>query len=203
MIDNLLNWSLVIGFVIGFALNRAAAVVKAFVEDRRHPLADGRHRSKRKALAIDQRAIGVLLMLGFIGWSVFATQQNMTNQKAAAADAKAFAERTQDCQTALIEAIVKSREVSADNDRLSREERALLAELGRRQAGWIGKLLEPPANIKPLEPTDPIRRQYETDVTRAFFVRVGEINTRIDAIHAEQERNDAERPALPDPHCGD
>ncbi|AHJ86581.1 hypothetical protein Jolie2_31 [Mycobacterium phage Jolie2] len=202
---NLWSWSLVVGIVLGFVLSKLWCVAKTYWLDRNRPLPDGRKRSVRRALAIDRRWLVGLLAVMFLGWSVVTTSQN-------ASDVKTLSERTRDCQTRLIEAIGDSRKVTAENeritaenDRLSKEERALLADLARYQSDWLGRILDPPDEVDRLDRGDPVRARYVIDVTRGFFNRAGEINERIEAIHAEQDRNDRDRPkvrpALPDPQC--
>lgn len=210
---NLWSWSFVAGLVAGFVLNRAWCLAKTCWLDKHRPLPDGRHRSKWRAVALDRRWLVGLLAVTFLGWSVITTSENAEANDRNAAEAKAFAERTQRCQSLLIEAIVESRKVTAeidrisvDNDRLSREERQLLADLARYQTEWVGRLVNPPDRIKLLDPVNPVRQQYSLDVTRGFFNRAGEVNRRIEQIHREQDANlasqPAERPDLPDPECG-
>lgn len=154
-------------------------------------------------LKIDPRAFGLIICLLFVGWSVYQTQANTTGNAQNAAEAKAFAGRVQDCQARLIEAIIEGRRLTTENDRLSREERGKLADLARYQAEWIGRLLDPPPEVKKLPTSDPVRERYGLDVTRGFFNRAAEVNQRIEQIHREQNQNDRERPALPDPSCGE
>ena len=205
IVSNLVSWDTLVGFVLGFAVSRAWQVVKVCQLDKRRPLPDGRHRSKRKAIAVDPRwaagAIGVV----FLTWSVVQTQSNADENKALSA-------RTQACQARLITAITDSRKVMAlneqisfDDDRLLREERALLADLARYQAEWLGRILDPPPDVDMLDRDDPVRERYVLDVTRGFFNRAAEVNRRIDGIHIEQRDNErarpTSRPALPDPNC--
>lgn len=203
---NLWSWSFLAGLVAGFVLNRSIALAHTCWLDRHRPLPDGRKRSKWKALSFDRRWLVALLAVAFLGWSVITTSQN-------ASDVTNLAKRTADCQAALIVAITDSRKVtatneriSAENDELPKEERRLLADLARYQSEWLGRILDPPAEVKVLERGSPVRERYNLDVTRGFFNRAGEIIRRIDTIHAEQDQNEwdrpTSRPALPDPECG-
>lgn len=58
----------------------------------------------------------------------------------------------------------ENEKISADNDRLSQEERQLLADLARYQAEWLGRILDPPAEVKALERGSPVRERYNLDV---------------------------------------
>ena len=202
---NLWSWSFLAGLVAGFVLNRSIALAHTCWLDRHRPLANGRKRSKWKALSFDRRWLVGLMAVAFLGWSVITTSQNAT-------DVTNLSKRTADCQARLIVAITDSRKVtaeneriSADNDRLSKEERQLLADLARYQSEWLGRILDPPADVKALERGSPIRERYNLDVTRGFFNRAGEINRRIDSIHRERAATERDRPtnrpALPDPSC--
>ena len=204
---NLWSWSFLAGLVAGFVLNRAIALVRVCWLERHRPLPDGRRRSKWQALAFDRRWLVGLLAIAFLGWSVITTSEN-------ASDVSNLSRRVADCQARLIVAITDSRKVtaenekiSADNDRLSQEERQLLADLARYQAEWLGRILDPPAEVKALERGSPVRERYNLDVTRGFFNRAAEVNRRIDAIHVEQDQNKRDRPksrpVLPDPSCAD
>lgn len=202
---NLWSWSFLAGLVAGFLLNRAWMLAKTCWLNKHRPLSGGRQRSKWVAVSFDRRWLIRLLAVAFLGWSVITTSTN-------ASDVTALSERTRDCQAALIVAIRDSRgvtaaneRISADNDRLSKEERQLLADLARYQSEWLGRILDPPPEVKALERGSPIRERYNLDVTRGFFNRAAEVNRRIDAIHAEQDQNERDRPKscppLPDPEC--
>lgn len=216
ILSNLISWGTLIGFVLGFLTSRAWQLVKVCRLDKRRPLPDGRHRSKWEAIAVDPRYAAGAMGVVFLVWSVVQTQANADRTESIASEAAATSQRTNECFGRLIEAIVDSRRVTAQidqistaNDRLSQEERALLADLLRYQAEWLGRILDPPAEVDRLERDDPVREHYVLDVTRGFFNRAGEVNKRIDRIHVEQAENDrarptprpAPRPALPDPDC--
>lgn len=214
ILTNLISWSFVVGLVLGFAASRAWQLVKVCRLDKRRPLPDGKRRSKWRAVSVDPRWMAGAIAVAFLGWSVLQTNANANGNERIASEAAATSQRTNDCFGRLIEAIVDSRKVtaandriSADNDRLPREERALLADLARYQAEWLGRILDPPPEVDKLDRADPVRERYVLDVTRGFFNRAGEVNRRIDGIHVEQIENErarpAGRPALPDPQCAD
>lgn len=194
---NLWSWSFLAGLVAGFVLNRSIALAHTCWLDRHRPLANGRKRSKWKALSFDRRWLVALLAVAFLGWSVITTSANAEENKALAeenarlsAEAAAFAERAQRCQAELIVAISGSRRVTADNDRLSVEERRLLADGQRVVMEFAGQLLDP---ATPEEQRERVRRLFE---------RLSGNQALIDAKEAEQAQNERERPALPEPFCG-
>lgn len=76
---NLWSWSFLAGLVAGFVLNRALALVRVCVLDKRRPLANGRKRSKLAALSFDRRWLVALLAVAFLGWSVITTSQNASD----------------------------------------------------------------------------------------------------------------------------
>lgn len=194
---NLWSWSFLAGLVAGFVLNRTIALVRVCVLDKRRPLPDGRKRSKWKALSFDRRWLAGMLAVAFLGWSVITTSANAEENKALAeenarlsAEAAAFAERVQRCQAELIVAISGSRRVTADNDRLSVEERRLLADGQRVVMEFAGQLL------------DPATPEEQREYVRRLFERLSGNQALIDAKEAEQAQNERERPALPEPFCG-
>ena len=205
IVSNLISWGSLVGFVLGFITSRVWQVVKVCRLDKARPLPDGRHRSKWKAIAIDPRYAAGAIAVVFLVWSVAQTQANADENKALSA-------RTQACQARLVTAITESRKVTAENerisfedDKLSQEERALLADLARYQSDWLGRIFDPPPDVDMLDRDDPVRERYVLDVTRGFFNRAAEVNRRIDGIHIEQRDNErarpTSRPALPDPNC--
>lgn len=194
--QNLVSWSLGIGFVIGFVANRTVALLRACW---------GKHtdaRTKWDAVSVDPRWMAGIVAVLFLSWSVYQTQANTNGNAQNAAEAKAFAARVQACNAQLIASINANKDVSADNDRLSREERQLLSDGQRFSNEWIGQLINPPPEVAHLDYSDPVRQRYGIDVSRAFFDRIGRLNNRIEAVHTEQDKNERERPPLPKPDCG-
>lgn len=194
---NLWSWSFAVGLVLGFAANRVYVLAHTVYLDRTDPLPGGRKRSKWRAVAIDPRfAIG-LLAAAFLGWSIITQSRQADEVKELAQqnvriaeEAKAFAERTQRCNAALIAAVNGSRAVTSDNDRLSREERRLLAEGQRLTVDFAGQLLEE------------VSRAEQRARIREFFRQLVTNQALIDATEQEQIENEAKRPPLPEPDCG-
>lgn len=109
------------------------------------------------------------------------------------------------CNRELIAAQKARSDLAAENDRLSREQRALLAESDEASNAWINRIVNPPPDIVGLELNDPRRQQWSLDVTRVYFERAGKINEKIYAIAVEQQKLDLTRAAhpLPEPTCAD
>ncbi|QFG06035.1 hypothetical protein KDW75_gp33 [Mycobacterium phage Mercurio] len=194
---NLWSWSFLVGLIAGFVLNRAIALVRVCALDKRKPLPDGKRRSKWAALSIDRRWLVGLIAVAFLGWSVITTSANAEENKALAeenarlsAEAAAFAERVQRCQAALITAIQGSRDVTTQNDRLSIEERRLLADGQRVVMEFAGQLL------------DPVPPDEQRERVRLLFERLAGNQALIDAKEREQAQNERDRPPLPAPSCG-
>ncbi|AYD84616.1 hypothetical protein SEA_PAITO_31 [Mycobacterium phage Paito] len=202
IVDNLWSWQFLAGVLAGFTLSRAWCMLKVWQLDRRYPLPDGRRRDVWAAAAVDARWVAGVVGAVFLIWSVVQTQENANENARIAAEAKTFAAAVQQCQSDLIASILGSRAVTTDNDRLSLEERALLADGQRLGLEWLGSLVSPPPDIDRLEPNDPARSRYFIERTRVYFNQLAELNRRIDALHAEQANNERARPALPDPDCG-
>lgn len=197
MISNVLTWQLLLGFLSGFLFQRGAVLFDAWMTHRR------RHDHRRwwRAAYVEPRYLAALVMILTVGWSLFQAQRNADENIRSAQEQSEFARSVRDCQVQLIEAITGSRAITADNDRLSRAERELLADNQRYQAEWLARLLAPPPAIEALPIGDPGRDRYAMDITREYLALVGESNRRIAAIHEEQTGNSNARPALPEPDC--
>lgn len=191
---NLFSWPFVIGLVAGFLIDRAYRYALAVLAGRG---------DRWSAITIDGRWLAGVIAFGVAGWSIYQTQANANEAQRITNEATAFAQRTQDCQAALISAIIGSRRITADNDRLSIGERELLADQQRVQTEWLGRLLNPPPEVADLDINDPVRKRYNIDITRGFLARSEEIRQRIDVIADEQRTTDKHRPPLPDPNCGE
>lgn len=188
IITNLLSWSFAIGLLAGFLLSRLWELVKVYRLDKRNPLPGGRHRSKWKAVAVDQRWFTGMIAVVFLSWSVYTTQANTSSNERIAAEAKAFAAKTQQCQKVLIQSINAGRAVTDEYNRLSDHQRSYLAD-------WLRTLLSPPPEIARLDGTDPVRQQWAIDVTSNYFQQIQE-------SQQDQAATNAKRPKLPDPDCG-
>lgn len=203
VLTNLWSMSFFVGLVCGFLLNRAYCLLHTLWLNRYRPLPSGRRRSLLDSISVNPRAIAALIGISVAFWSVYQTQANANENARIAAETRVFAIAVKQCQEQLIGAIIGSREITTDNDRLSVMERDLLAETQRIGGEWVGGLLSPPADIARLDVNDPVRVQYNTGVTRWYFQRLGELNRAIDAVQDEQAANAQSRPALPDPDCGE
>lgn len=188
ILTNLWSWSFGIGLLVGFLIDRAWEIVKVCRLDKRKPLPDGKHRSKWKAIQIDPRWLSGLIAVSFLFWSVYTTQANTNENKRIAAEAKAFAADTRQCQKVLIVAINAGRLVTTEYNRQSEDQRVSLAN-------WLRTLLNPPPEIAQLDGGDPVRQRWAVDVTTNYF-------QHIQQSQDEQAKTDASRPALPDPDCG-
>ncbi|AYD84239.1 membrane protein [Mycobacterium phage Sizemore] len=202
IVDDLWSWPFLAGVVAGFLLSRAWSMFKVWQLDRRYPLPGGRRRDVWAAAAVDARWVAGVVGALFLVWSVVQTQENANENARIAAEAKSFAAAVQQCQSDLIASIMGSRSVTTENDLLSVEERALLAEGQRLGHEWLGSLVAPPPDIDRLGPSDPARSRYFIERTRVYFDQLADLNRRIEAIHDEQFSNQRTRPALPDPDCG-
>lgn len=190
LVTHLFSWSFVIGVVVGFALNRAAVLLRVCWLDRHQPLPDGSHRSKLRAVMIDARWFAGAIAISVAAWSVFQTQENTNQAARITVEAKVFAEKTRECQKILIQSITASRKLSNEYNALSAQQRDAVSD-------WISTLLSPPPNIAALDGADPVRQNWAIGVTAQF-------HATIQRSQIEQARNDEQRRAhqLPDPDCG-
>lgn len=116
-----------------------------------------------------------------------------------------LSEETRLCQADLIANITENRKIQRTNDALSVQQRDLFAAIDDAGALWIDRLLNPPGDVAKRDPQDPRRQQYNVDVTRVYYDRVGKYRQQVAAITDEQERLTREQAAnaLPSPHCGE
>lgn len=189
-------WSLpfIIGMVVGIVGQRLYCRAKARWEDKHHPLPDGRHHVPPP---INRVWIGGLIAAGCVAYVL--SQAEQTHD-----DTVALSERTSQCQADLIASIDRGRDISAQNDALSIEQRDLLAKSLDAGSEWVQRLLVLPPELADLDRTDPRVTQYGLDVTRAYYDRIGRYRARINEISDEQNKLAEERAQnnLPSPRCG-
>jgi hypothetical protein len=108
------------------------------------------------------------------------------------------------CQIEFNAALVARSKITTENDRLSREQRDLLAENAEAQATWVTRIVELPPEIRDLPDGDPRLTQYGRTVTRIWAQRTAQINERIRQIAVRQLELDKQRAdnPLPEPSCG-
>lgn len=189
LFHHLVSTQFAVGFLLGFVVNRIYCLAHTMWLDRYRPLPDGKHRSKWEALTIDPRAAAALVMILAVGWSVYRTQENTDRSVQITAEAKAFAEQTRACQKQLIRSINANRDVTKEYNAKAMEQRTALAD-------WLKLLLDPPANIRGLAVNDPVRVQFNIDITTRYY-------DVIEKAQQEQLAADAARPRYPDPDCGE
>lgn len=178
-----------VGFVLGFLANRMYCLLHAMWLDRHRPLPDGKHRSKLQAISIDPRAAAALVMILAVGWSLYRTQENTNTSARITAEARDFAEQTRACQKQLIASINANRQATSEYNAKAQEQRSALAD-------WLKLLLDPPANIRVLAVNDPVRQQFNIDITTRYY-------DVIEKARQEQAAADASRPPYPDLNCGE
>lgn len=186
MMTNLVSWSPIVGFVLGFAANRLAHLLRVIWLDKHRPLSSV-PRSKWQAVAVDPRAFAALVMVAVVSWSVYRTQENANENERIAAEAVAFAQATRQCQTELTEAIVERAKVTAEYNAESERQRVALSNALR-------VLLSPPPDLARLPGNDPARQQWALGVTAACY-------DEIQRSQIEQAESAKRRPPLPDPRC--
>ncbi|QEA10798.1 hypothetical protein [Mycobacterium phage Weirdo19] len=171
-----------IGVLVGIALQRVWAYAEARYQDRRAPLPGG------------PRRIGGLnrvWVVGAVAFAVFAYSVVET-------------QRLADCQAEFGKVLAQRSAITTENDRLSREQRDLLADFAEQEALWLADLLNPPGELADLDNSHPAYRSYERARTRQFIETTASVRERIEAISAEQAANVEERASnpIPDPTCG-
>lgn len=181
------------GLVAGVVGQRVYCHLVALYADRVHPLPNGKH---RRVGAISRQWVGGLIAVLCVGYVLFQSQQ--THDQTVA-----LSQATRACQADLIRSIERGRSISAENDKLSVEQRDLLALLDEAGGIWINRLINPPEAIAKLEPDDPRRQAWGIDVTRVYYERATKLRERVNQIRVEQFRLAEERlrNELPPPNC--
>ncbi len=172
-----------IGVLVGIVLQRLAAFAEARYQDHRFPLPAGR-----------RRRIGTLSkvwVVGAVAVTVFA--YSLVEMQ-----------RLADCQAEFGRVVAERSAITTENDRLSREQRDLLATFAEQESLWLADLLDPPPHIDGLPADNPLRQGYTVDRTRLFFDTAAGIRARIAAISRAQEDHAQQRARnpIPDPTCG-
>lgn len=183
-----------IGMLVGVVAQRGYCWAVAKYQDHTNPLPRGqRHRPA---------AINRVWLAGIVTFVVFGyilVQVNQTEEKY-----RTLARDVAACQREFNEALSKRSAISTENDRLSIEQRELLAEVDTAEAGWINQLINPPSDIAALELDDPRRQAWNIDVTRVYVERTQQLNEQVSRIATRQRELDRERAdnPLPTPTCG-
>lgn len=141
--------------------------------------------------------LGYALSLGVVGWVLL--QVNSTENHY-----RQLATNVATCQREFNTALKARAAISTENDRLSREQRNLLAEFTVAESTWIDRIINLPPEIKDLERDDPRVQDYGQTVTRIYYERSARINAQISMIAARQVKLDQDRAdhPLPEPTCG-
>jgi hypothetical protein len=143
----------------------------------------------------------VLLAVAFIVFGAISVgvQSERTHN-----EVRAISMETQRCYREFAEAIQARSAIGLENDALSREQRAALADNQVALREWLGALLNPPPEIAALPPSSPPRRDWGIAISNKFNERLAVNNNTISEANAKQLANDEERKQhpLPEPTCG-
>ncbi|AXN53290.1 membrane protein [Mycobacterium phage Thonko] len=175
-----------LGFVAGLIGMRAAQETRCRWLERHQPLPDGK-----------RRRVGGLIAFGVLGYVL--VQVGQTEQHY-----RDLGNEMRRCQIEFNTSLNKRAEITQENDRLSREQRDLFAELERLQAVWIGRLINLPPELIDLPQADVRVQDYGRTVTRIYQERAETLRGKVDAISKRQAELERERAAnpLPPPSCG-
>lgn len=182
------------GLAIGIVGQRLWCLIKARLMDVRYPLPGGGH---RRVGSISPVWVAGLVWVLVIGYVLVQVEQTETHYRTLARDVA-------ECQREFNEALVARSRITTENDQLSRQQRALLAEFNIAESTWIDRLINLPPEIKDLPQSDPRVQTYGQTVTRIYFQRIGRINSEIKSISDRQVQLDQARSdhPLPEPTCG-
>lgn len=163
-------------------------------QDRHHPLPDG---AKHPVPSINRMFWGGLLTVAILGYVLLQVGQTEQHYRDLGSEMRR-------CQVEFMSALKARADISAENDKLSREQREYLAQSDQAEALWIDRLINLPPEIAALPSSDDRVQQYGRTITRIYFERIGKINEKIAdvskrQVELEQWRRDN---PLPSPSCG-
>lgn len=187
MLSNLMSWSLLIGFIVGFFAHRASLVIRCRYANKHHPLPNG---DRHRVPPVNRYWIGCALAVCVVAWSVIQTEANTQRADKLTDDARQFAFEVQQCQREFNGVITAWFKVSKDNDRISLESRDVVA-------AWLHDIVFPPAEYASLPPSDPKRQAWAIGRTQAA-------DGAYKRLRSQQTANDdwlRDHP-LPEPTCG-
>lgn len=137
------------------------------------------------------------LLVAFVMYSAVSTYQSgerateaLARSEQVAADAVLTANENRECQRQFNGALATRSLITRQNDQESEIQREALA-------GWLRERLTPPADIRPLDPNNPVRMAWAESIERKYF-------GVIEASQQRQDQLDAERllHPYPEPTCG-
>ncbi|UJQ86542.1 membrane protein [Mycobacterium phage PenguinLover67] len=194
VLETLYSLPFVAGLLAGIIGMKAWQYIQCRIADRRHPLPGGSH---RHTPPISRVYVAGLLVIAVTGYVLLQTGQTERHYKS-------LAQNVANCQREFNEALRERAEISNQNDKLSIEQRDLLAKSLDAGSEWVNQLIILPPDLADLPRTSPRVEQYGIDVTRAYYDRIGRYRERINEISAEQQRLADQRAAnpLPEPNCG-
>lgn len=183
-----------IGMVCGVAVQRAYCWAVAKYEDHAHPLPNGKHHRPASINRVWLAGIMTFVIVGYILFQVDQTEQSY----------RTLARNVAACQEEFNEALIKRAGIAAQNDRISIDQRELLARVDTAEAEWVGQLINPPPDIAELALDDPARDAWNITVTRVYVERIDRLNSQVADLAAQQRVLDAQRRdnPLPEPTCG-
>jgi hypothetical protein len=176
LVNNLFTWGFAAGFLVGFCIERAWRWADTWWLNRH-----ARDGKRYRVGGINSKWVAGTIVVFVVGLVMVETQRNSN------------------CIDEFKVTLVKRSAITAENDRLSIEQRELLADNQRAEAEWINSLLRPPRKIDELAPGDPVREAWAVAISEDYFDHADKVNAWIKAISDEQRRNDEERARNPAP----
>ena len=170
-----LLWSapFLIGLAVGIAGYHCFAMARCRWLNKHQPLPGGRERRHR---------VSNVWVGGIVASLVLLYVLSQTEQRATHAE---------ECYREFTDSIIAYAKISEENDRLSRQHRALLTEHNNKTVDWINKLVYPPPDIAALPPGDSRRSEWGFGLTRAFFDQIEPLGVQMHRI--EEQQNDLEQ----------
>ena len=184
----------IVGLLVGVIAERSYSHARARWLDKRYPLSGRQH---HLVAPISSMWIAGLVLTATLGYVLLQTNITETRYLRLVGDMEW-------CQHEFNSALAAQAAVMDEDNKLSRDQRKLLAERSQLESEWIEHLIEPPPDIAKLSDIDPRRIAWAADVTRIYFSHAAALDKQIDQVSEQHVIMDTERRnhPLPDPTCG-
>lgn len=163
------NTAFLVGLAVGITGYHCFASGRCFWLNKHHPLPDGTKRHHRISNVWAGGIVVSLVLLYIIA------QNDQRSIKA------------EECYREFTGSIIAYAKISEENDRLSREHRALLTEHNNATVDFVNKRIYPPAEIAALTPNDSRRQAWEANLTRSFFEQIQRLSNGMRVVEAKQD----------------
>lgn len=178
-----------LGFIAGMAAYWGFLWEHSRWRNKHDPLPGG----KRWPLGgLNATYISIAVVLAVIGYIVMSTQDTHDQTLALAKDVS-------DCQTEFNTQMAARSLISGQDAELANRQLELRAEGGDARDEWLARILNPPADIAAQPPGDPLRAQWNYDMTKEYADKTLALSLQIKGLLDQRRKLKADRESHPLP----